>query len=287
MATIKKIATELNWVVDKKTTWGKVNGFTVSLLQNTDLTARQPSYKTMVVSYDEIDQAKAEALVEFISQNKKALKVINYKVSGTYLNVFINEGLKGLNATNLMEALQLLVTGFQQIGISPPSVCVYCKEETIEEVITNRITIRAHQTCYNHASEQINEAKSDVKYGMGILGALLGAFAGSLIFFVVYIIGWILPLTTVAIGFATFLGYKLLGGTFTEKAKVIIAIVSVVSVLASIGLVVLMEAVFLDVSFTELLSDPNLGYASPFGFAILWGLAGSSSGYGLAKRRQF
>jgi len=287
MATIKKIATELNWDVDKKTTWGNVSGFAVSLLQNTDLTARQPSYKSMVVSFDEIDQAKAEALVSFISENKKALKVINYKVSGTYLNMYINEGLKGLNSTNMMEVLQLLITGFNQIGINPPSVCVYCKEDTIEEVIANRIAIRAHQTCYNQASEQIKEAKSNVTYGMGILGALLGAFAGSLLFFVIYIIGWILPLTTLAIGFATFLGYKLLGGEFTEKAKMIIAIVSVVSVLASIGLVVFMEAVFLDVTVSELLSDPILGYASPFGFAILWGLAGSSSGYGLAKRREF
>jgi len=29
MATIKKIATELNWDVDKKTTWGNVSGFAV------------------------------------------------------------------------------------------------------------------------------------------------------------------------------------------------------------------------------------------------------------------
>ncbi len=287
MATVKKIGTELNWQVEKGVARGQVENYNVSVLQNTDLMARQPSYKTLVVSFDEINKDQAEALVSFINDNKKVLRVLNFKVSATFVNFYINEGFKGLNATNLTEALNTLVEGFKTIGVNPPSKCVYCDEETTEEIIVNRVAIRAHQSCHDKASETVQEYKDDVKYGKGIIGALLGAFVGGFIVFAVYVFGWILGLLFAITGFATFFGYKLLGGEFTSKAKWIILGASIFSILVTLFLIVTIEAVYWEVGLMDVITSPELAYTEVLGFSLLWGLAGTSSGYQLAKRREF
>ena len=287
MATVKKTGTELNWTVEKKVARGKVNGYSVALLQNTDLMARQPVYKTMVVSFDEINQEQAEALVKFVDENKKVLRIINYKVSATFINIYVNEGVRGLNATNLTEALNTLVEGFTRTGIQPQSKCVVCNQETTEEVISNRIAVRAHRACFTQATEEIKEAKANVKYGKGIFGAVAGAMVGSLIFFVAYLFFMAYPLFLLPVGFAAFFGYKLLGGEFTDKAKWIIFASSAIVVLAMVAFFVAIDAAFLEASFADVLFNNEFGQAEFYGYSVLWGLLSGMSGYQLAKRREF
>lgn len=287
MATVKKIGTELNWQVEKGVARGHVQNYRVTLLQNTDLMARQPSYKTMVVSFDEINKDQAEALVSFIDDNKKVLRVLNYKVSATFVNFFINEGFKGLNPTNLTEALNTLVEGFRKIGINPPSECVYCNEETTEEIIANRVAIRAHQSCHGKATEELKEYKDDVSYTGGIIGALLGAFVGSLLFTIGNFFFWMIPLLLIPIGLASYFGYKLLGGEFTTKAKWIIVGASLVVVIGTILFGLVLDAWYWETTIPALFGDPELGYSENMVYVVLWGLAGVGTGYQLAKRREF
>jgi hypothetical protein len=287
MATVKKIGTELNWELEKNATWGTFKGFQVSLVQQIDLMGRQPAYKSLVVSFDEITQEKAQELIEFVNENKKVLRVTNFKISTTFISIFINEGFKGLTSESLMEVLDQLIIGFTKLEVYPSSKCIYCNLETTEEVVVNKVKIRAHVACYEQATEELIEEKKDINYTSGIIGASLGALLGILPFIIVFIIGWILPLLMTIVGFATFFGYKLVKAEFTEKAKWIISITSAVFILLALLFAAGLVSFFSGITLIEVFQDPELDFTYYGGFSLLWGLIGISSAYRLAKNKEY
>jgi len=287
MATIKKIGTELNWDIEKGATRGKISGFGVSVVQHTNFMAKPPTYKTMVITFDAITNDQSNALMTFINNNKKQLRVLNYKISSSFLNIYVNENFKALNAARLTEAINLLTEGFATIGINPPSKCIYCGTETTEEIVERKVAYRSHRGCHSKASEESKELEKNVKYGLGILGAVLGAGVFNVIYFVAVFLGYYISYIMIPVGIASYFGYKWIGGTFTSKAKWMIVGVSVVTILLTLLLSVTLDSIFFEVGFIEVLTDTELDLGSVYAFSLLWGLAGISTGYGLAKRQEF
>lgn len=300
MASVKQIAKQLDWPIDKNSTNGTMFGYDLALIQHVNVMANNPAYKQLVVSYEAIEQSQAELLLSFIKENQKELRIREYKVERDFINIIVNENFKGLNHDRLEEVMNKLSEGFKKSSIVPQSSCIYCNEDSNgENVVINKIFVKAHKQCHEDATKKYEEAKKEVNngdanYPMGVLGAVFGGVIGAIPWILVeWFIGLFAAILSVLIGYSAFYFYKKFGGVVTDKTKWIIVTVTVLGIfftqliIATLILINAGAAIIFD-NYVVLYTDPELApiMLESLGFAVVLGGLGLFSVYRKVKSEE-
>ncbi len=265
MATIKKIAAELNYELDKRVAYGNHKGYQVTLIQNFSAMNAQDNFKILCVPFSKIDTTKRDTLVRFIAEFKKELRVVKYDINADLITIRLNEGFKGIKAETITSILDLLLEGFAKAGMSPLENCIYCGEEHPDtSTYIDRVKFHAHETCRQDTIKKVEERKATKYEGngnalMGIIGAILGAIVGAIPWTVGVWFGWFVSPLALITGFASYAGFKILGGEYRPYVKYLVPIVSLITIILSNLVIVMMVAYMNDVSFTFVLQLEDVG----------------------------
>ena len=229
MASIKKIATELNWDIEKKAIYGNYSGFEITLEQNLSYSNSQNNFKILYIPYNNISSSDAGALLDYMNVNKKELRALKFDITQNLLSIRMNEGLKGINAERLKEILNSILSKFSLLGITARNTCVYCNDEpTDSTVYINKVKLPSHESCKQAAivksKEQQDQYNSEPGSILGYVGGLTGAIIGSIPYAVAVWFGWYLGIITILAGILSYYGFTLLGGKPKKHTKYIISL---------------------------------------------------------------
>lgn len=261
MATIKKIAEELNWEGNKKEAYGKFNGFTVSLIQNISYMNQADNFKKLIIPFEKLTTESFNTLKNFIETNKKELKVLVYDLGSETLVIRLKEVFKGINGEGIKEILSILIKGLLEARVEPKTTCIYCGEdETDDLTYINQVKLPAHRKCkedaiVNNVHSQSVQAKNS---SSAYFGAVMGAIIGVIPYAVAVWFGWYVGLLSILTGFVSYYGFKTMGGKVNKSTKFIISIISMAIVLLSNVAIVQIVASMNNVSFADVLSIPEL-----------------------------
>jgi hypothetical protein len=174
--------------------------------------------------------------------------------------------------------------------IEEPTTCILCsvakEDEEVEWMPYGGVYAPIHKGCIEAQAiqeKQIIEAENkNTKYlPLSIILSLVGAIVGMIVpllvqIFASYFIGILYAL----IPFCAFFGYKL--GKAPRRVYTTI-IVIVESLLVSVGSIVLIYAVLAgmgNVSFVELIKDPDAGFAGEIAYSLLFTIIGIAVTWG-------
>ena len=282
MASLKKIATELNWDLSKREAYGKHNGFDVTLIQNFSAMNSTNNFKLLHVTYEHATQEQVAQLEAFVKTNKKELRFFAYEIRNNMVAARVNEGFKGLNAESLKTVLDLLLEGFSSSGLTPKVNCVYCgNDSTDTDTYINKVKFPAHESCKQSAigiqkqrREEVNEGEGNV--ALGLIGAILGALVGSIPWALGVYAGWFVAPLAAITGFCSYEGYKLLGGKYKTYLVYVIPVVSLLAILVSDYILITIQAAELNMNWDQLMSIQNnreIVYQT-VGMSVLFGIFG-------------
>lgn len=201
------------------------------------------------------------SLNEFAGGRKKT---INYT---SYLDMVVTISVRdaGRNTLSaLQEAVEASTYYCNQFAFEP--VCKYCGSQTDLGFFAIGGTVDTMCTqCFNQRQADVSnqamvESNKQFNLPLGVLGAVIGAFLGALIWIVTYQLGFLLFITGAIIVFLSCMFLKKMGGKFTTGGLIVSLAVSLVMVFAA-------EYIACGISvFTELNS---LGYSLGDSFELL------------------
>lgn len=193
--------------------------------------------------------------------------------------------------------LTRLVSVFRRAGAEP--ACFACNEaETGGFAVVNGSAMRLCSSCManiEHEIEAENQAYQESKgnFGLGLLGALIGALVGSIAWVGIGLLGYLAAIGGFAISFCAIKGYQLMKGKITKLAIVLICLICLaVMVLAQfltldLQLYIELQKAGEQVAFGDVLafmfelpfSDPELtsGFLGDCGLGLLFMGIGSFS----------
>lgn len=191
----------------------------------------------------------------------KRLKEAGLKAAFNGRAVVLNLSLKkSEDADSLLGRLNAAASVLKTSGVRPPAGCAVCSRGGADSYIVRNdkrpVYDCVHRECINKLQADIS-AKTEENpgsYGMGVLGAAIGAIVGIIpafigIYFLNIISAWLFMLIPVA----TYFGYKRLGGKLDRAATAC----SIIFSLLGMGFLFLV----LDVCL-------NMEYGNPLGMAI-------------------
>ncbi len=182
----------------------------------------------------------------------------------------------------LQEAVEAATYFCNQFGFVP--VCKYCGNRTDLGFFAIGGTVDTMCTqCFNKKQAEtsnmaMTEANKQFNLPMGVLGAVLGAFLGGLIWIITYQLGFLMFITGAVIVFLSCMLLKKMGGKLTVGGLVI-------SLTVSLAMVFFAEYLALGISiFIENDSNPNLSFGESFDLLnmILFDRRLSDIGYGMS-----
>ncbi len=294
MATIKKLATDLNWEATKKSIYGVHEGFSVSLVQNISFSNQADNYKALFIPVENLTQEAAGHIGNYIVANKKQLRVITYHIDIDLVSIRLNEAFKGINSVVFQEILSLLIAGFRQAGISPRTTCIYCNQEEPDTITyVNNIKLPAHSTCKQEALQKHQQLKQEIegqKNGPGgYIGAIIGAIIGVIPYIIAVWFGWFVGLLTFLTGFTAYKGFKIGGGHTQKSTKWIVSVIALIIILLSNFAIIEFLALGYGVTFAEVLAVEELAaiFYEMLGMSFLFGLLGISGIFVKIKKDEF
>lgn len=294
MATVKKIASEMNWEYQKNAAYGEYNGFSISLIQNISYGNSQNNFKLLYVTYNRLSTGSVAVLNSFVEAHKKELRFFKYDINEGLLSARLNEGFKPLNVERLQELLTTLQQGLSEAGATPKNTCAYCEQEADGSVTyINQIKLPAHDACRQEAIEKNQEMKkamqSQPSSPMGYVGAVAGAILGAIPFAIGVWFGWYVGILTVLTGFISYEGFKFLGGKADKFTKYLIAVVSLGAILLSNYALMGVVAVQNNVAVSDVLAVQEIKaiFTEMLGMSALFGLLGVIAIFSRIKRDEF
>ena len=294
MASIKRIASDLNWDLDKRTAYGNYNGYDITLVQNMSLSNSHDNFKILYVPINDLPSGSMESLNGYLTANKKPLRFFAFDLKNGLIVARFNETLKGINAARLKEILDLLIEGLRISNAQPRNTCAYCgNDETDCVTYINGVKLPAHQGCKDEAirnNQQLQEQmKSQSSPAMSYVGAVVGAVLGVIPFAAAVWFGWYLGLLTFLAAFASYEGFKYMGGTAKKSTKFIIGVISLIAVLLSnVGLMGVI-AVQNNVTIADVLAVPEINavFIEMLGMSALFGLLGIAAVFARIRKDEF
>jgi len=125
----------------------------------------------------------------------------------------------------------------KEYGATGSDICTGCGfalgTDAKWKLLNGAIAYPLHESCAQKLADEIAQEKEEMKqedtgsYALGAIGALLGAFAGSLLWAVIFYVGYIASVVGFVICWLADKGYNLFKGK-NGKAKVAILIVAVI-----------------------------------------------------------
>ncbi|MFR7821151.1 hypothetical protein [Candidatus Pseudoruminococcus sp.] len=220
------------------------------------------------------------SLNQFAAERKRT---INYT---SYLDKVVTISVRDMGKNTipaLQEAVGAATYFCNQFGFIP--VCKYCGNQmdlgffaiggTVDTMCTQCFNRRQAET----SNMAMAEANKQFNLPMGILGAVLGAFIGGLIWVVTYQLGFLLFITGAVIVFLSCMLLKKMGGKFTVGGLITALVVSLAMVFVSEYL-----AVGINI-FTQGGAELGLSFGDSFKFLnrILFDSSLSDVGYGMSS----
>lgn len=294
MATIKKIAMDLNWESSKKAIHGEYKGFTVSVVQNINIMNAQENFKILYIPLSDLSTGNAEQLAQYIQVNKKVLKFFTFDLKKDLLRARLVETFKSINAVLLTSILDILYKGFLEANVTPKTTCAYCGEGEVDtQVYINNVKLPSHNSCKQDAIAKLERIRQEEagqsNSMMGYVGAILGAIVGVIPYTIVVWFGWYVGLLTILTGFASYQGFKIFGGRTKKPTKFIVGIISLIVILLSN--VALMEFIAIQYSVTlaDVLAVDELReiFWQSMGMSALFGLLGVAVVVARIKKDEF
>ena len=219
------------------------------------------------------------SLNQFAAERRKT---INYT---SYLDKVVTISVRDAGKNTipaLQEAVGAATYFCNQFGFVP--VCKYCGNQMDLGFFAIGGTVDTMCTqCFNKKQAEtsnlaMTEANKQFNLPMGVLGAVLGAFLGGLIWIITYQLGFLLFITGAVIVFLSCMLLKKMGGKFTVGGLVI-------ALAASLVMIFVAEYLALGISiFIENGSDFNLSLGESFDLLnmILFDRSLSDIGYGMS-----
>lgn len=135
------------------------------------------------------------------------------------------------NVNKIADIIRKITDYFMENG------CVNCDEAgvvgfTSVYALKGKYVLLTDGTAKEFYSSLLKESKQEIEksenYAGGIIGALLGAFAGALLILLIARMGKIAALSGIVMGFAIVFGYEKLGKKFSKISMVICVLISVI-----------------------------------------------------------
>lgn len=214
----------------KNTLYGVINGFEVTIVGSQTI--------TLFLNFNASEDIKIEAAKEFKAYNGKS-NFVN-SIADIYGISAIVNGWTGKSAANsLIEKLKYVIDYLINQNAEGISKCLVCGKDFDIEKQTIRINDRyvtLCDECVNEFTELVEEENkvfdnAPNKYGVGILGAILGALIGCISWVILYFIGFLSAITGILGVFLSDLFYTKFGGKSNKVKLVIIALVNLVLML--------------------------------------------------------
>lgn len=219
-------------------------------------------------------------LNQFAAEHRKTINYTSYLDNVVTISVR-DAGNNTIPA--LQEAVEAATYFCNQFGFVP--VCKYCGNRTDLGFFAIGGTVDTMCTqCFNKKQAEtsnmaMTEANKQFNLPMGVLGAVLGAFLGGLIWIITYQLGFLMFITGAVIVFLSCMLLKKMGGKLTVGGLVI-------SLTVSLAMVFFAEYLALGISiFIENGSNPNLSFGESFDLLnmILFDRRLSDIGYGMSN----
>lgn len=186
------------------------------------------------------------SLNQFASERRKTINYTSYLDKVVTISVK-NTGNNTLPA--LQEAIEASTYFCNQFGFVP--VCKYCGNNMDLGFFAVGGTVDTMCTqCFNKQQAETSnmamaEANKQFNLPLGVLGAVIGAFLGGLIWVVTYQLGFLLFITGAVIVFLSCMLLKKMGGKFTTSGLITALAISLVMVFVSeylaVGINILIE----------------------------------------------
>lgn len=226
---LKKYAQEKGLKVSNGVAYGVINGYMVTLVDGADI--KKVSFSCAVT--DDAAGRLRFALDE--KSFKKQYRIAQVEILRESVTVVFGDTIGTMK--KLSACMEVLPQKLKECGAIGDGFCTACGNniditEAHNIVLINGIAHRIHAGCAGGVNQRA-EIEEDIykneekKLGRGILGALLGAAAGGIVWAVAYYLGWFFALIGVLIAFLAKKGYELLGGKVC-KAKTVIVLLSTV-----------------------------------------------------------
>ena len=223
MATLKKLAQDLNFDFNKTHANGKYNGYDVALEQS----ITNPMLFSFQVEL--LDAQQYNQFVAFINSNKKQLRMNQYKIRDHMISISWFGQFSPMNKKIAIDFLDLVTGELRRLSINPNETCVLCgNKDNLVEIKMNGIKMKAHQDCKDAEilkmkDTESNEPVQEKHLFNGIIGAIIGAMLGSIPWILLEIFtGFYAAVLGILIGYMAFFLYKSFGGPITKNTKFII-----------------------------------------------------------------
>jgi len=234
----------------RNTAYGEVSGYPVMVIG-------LGGKKAFTVSITTAEAVRGQLLKE-VSRKAKESKIrlnANRRMVSCKVSLKKGEGME-----KVIESAKTVAGALRENGVNPPRNCGICSgsgaDAYVQRVDGVVIYDAVHRECMNKIQTEANviQEENPGSYGMGILGALIGAIVGIIPAFIgIYVMNIVSAWLFALIPIATYYGYKKMKGKMNNAAPIFAILFSLIG----LGLLLLV----LDVCV-------NLEYGAGIGDAI-------------------
>lgn len=138
---LMKLTEHNQWKIntDDQSVFGDFNGYLFTALEG-------KNFKAFITSVAGIKPDSLQALLKFLEENQRTLKLRNYEVNDNFLCVRLQEGLIPLSAEK-MEYLLAQISGLLSIGELAPDACAVCGQSARRKGLYYGFYCHLHAEC--------------------------------------------------------------------------------------------------------------------------------------------
>ena len=225
---LKKFAAENGMKVAQGVAYGNLQGFAATMVDGSNI-----KVITFATSFADAEQERQFTQAVDAANIAKTYRVRNIGKSSRNIQIVFNDTIGTMK--KIRAFVEWFIPLLRQYGASAWNVCSECGTEITAGrwVLINGIAYYLHEACAEKVSREIEEEntkqreESTGSYATGIIGALLGALAGSVLWALVLSVGYIASIVGFVIGWLAEKGYNLFKGK-QGKGKVAILIIAVI-----------------------------------------------------------
>lgn len=225
---LKKYAQENGLQIGHGVAYGSLKGYAATLFEGS-------GYKAIVITTKFANPEGIQQLQQMINSVNvtRQYRVQNLTIQPDSIRIVFTDNPGTMK--KLTEFVDWFFPQLAQHGAMPVNVCIECGSMITGGCwkLIDGIAYHMHEGCAEkvrqqlEADHEIRQQEATGSYGLGAVGALLGAAVGSILWAIVLSLGYVASIVGLAIGFLAEKGYTLLKGK-QGKAKVAILIVAVI-----------------------------------------------------------
>lgn len=225
---LKKLAKQYGMHVDKGVAYGSLGGYFATLSEGA-------GYKKIVFTTAISDPVKRNELQTVLNGRnlKKDFRVTDLKIAPKCILIVFHDDPGTMK--KIYAFLQYFLPLLDEMEATPVNICLQCDCEVENgcHKLINGIAFYMHRSCADKVcreiseDEQVQKANATGSYVTGLIGALLGAAIGGVLWAVVMYFGYMASIIGLAIGILAERGYALLKGK-QGKGKIAILVLAVI-----------------------------------------------------------